>query len=162
MKKYLAITLLALLGALGAQAKSGDISVAGQFGFASHHSLFALGTQVQIEPVNNFRFAPEFLYYFKNNGVSAYNVNVNLHYTIRTSTAFAVYPLAGFSFAHFKYDQSHWDWGYKSGEDCYGANIGCGAEYRIQENLSFYSEQRFQIMEDHNQSVTVLGIKYTF
>ena len=43
-----------------------------------------------------------------------------------------------------------------------GANVGVGAEYRIQDRLYFYSEERFQIIEDFNQSVTVLGLKYTF
>jgi hypothetical protein len=28
--------------------------------------------------------------------------------------------------------------------------------------LYFFSEERFQIIEDFNQSVTVLGLKYTF
>ena len=43
-----------------------------------------------------------------------------------------------------------------------GANVGVGAQYRVQERLYFYSEERFQIIENFNQSVTVLGLKYTF
>jgi len=161
MKKYIMIAVLALTG-LAAHAEAGDISIGGQMMFASKHSLFGLGTQVQIEPVRNFRFAPEAAYYFKNDDVSAYNVNVNLHYLIHTGGSCTIYPLAGFTFAHFKYD----DWSYRGhedgGEDCYGANIGIGFDYRIQQHLAFYTEQRFQIMSDHNQSVSMLGIKYIF
>ena len=43
-----------------------------------------------------------------------------------------------------------------------GANVGLGAQYQIKERLYFFSEERFQIMKDFNQSVTVLGLKYKF
>ena len=43
-----------------------------------------------------------------------------------------------------------------------GANVGVGAQYRVQDRFYFYSEERFQIIENFNQSVTVLGLKYTF
>ena len=39
---------------------------------------------------------------------------------------------------------------------------GLGAQYQINERLYFFSEERFQIMKDFNQSVTVLGLKYRF
>lgn len=158
MKKYLLIAIVALATALGASAEAGDISVGGEFAYASKHSMAGLGLQVQIEPITNLRFAPEFMYYFKNDGMSAYNVNLNLHYVIPTSTTFAIYPLAGFSYANFKLDHMIGD---DSVDRC-GANIGMGAQYQIKERLHFFTEERFQIMKDWNQSVTVLGLKYTF
>ena len=99
------------------------------------------------------------MYYFKNDGVSAINANVNLHYVIPTSSTFAIYPLLGFTYANYKYDAGIFGDGNVS--RC-GANVGVGAEYCIQDRLYFYSEERFQIIEDFNQSVTVLGLKYTF
>ena len=156
MKKYLLIAIVALATALGASAESGDISVGGQFAYASKNSMAGLGLQVQIEPITNLRFAPEFIYYFKNDGMSAYNVNLNIHYVIPTSTTFAIYPLAGFTYANFKYDNTD-----LSMDRC-GANIGMGAQYQIKERLHFFTEERFQIMKDWNQSVTVMGLKYTF
>lgn len=158
MKKYLLIAIVALATALGASAESGDISVGGQFAYASKNSMAGLGLQVQIEPITNLRFAPEFIYYFKNDGMSAYNVNLNIHYVIPTSTTFAIYPLAGFTYANFKYDNVLGD---LSTDRC-GANIGMGAQYQIKERLLFFTEERFQIMKDWNQSVTVMGLKYTF
>jgi len=150
--------LLAVTSVLAANAEAGDISVGGQMAFASRHSQFGLGAQVQIEPVRNFRFAPEFLYFFENNHVKGYNANINLHYVISTGYTTAIYPLAGFSFAHFDYD----DYGVGYDEERYGANVGCGFEYCINNNLRFYTEERFQILKNHNQSVTCLGLKYTF
>lgn len=158
MKRYLFIAIVALATALGASAEAGDIAVGGQFAYASKNSMAGLGLQVQIEPITNWRIAPEFIYYFENDNLSAYNVNVNVHYVIPTSSTFAIYPLAGFTFGHFMVDNLLGDYS----DDRCGANIGMGAQYQIKERLHFFSEERFQIMKDWNQSVTVLGLKYTF
>ena len=158
MKKFIFLAVLAIATALGASAEKGNISLGAQFAYASKNSMAGLGLQLQVEPVNRFRIAPEFMYYFKNNGVSAINANVNLHYVIPTSSSFAIYPLLGFTYANYKYDGILED----ANKGRCGANVGVGAEYRIQDRLYFYSEERFQIIEDFNQSVTVLGLKYTF
>jgi outer membrane protein X len=158
MKKYIFMAVVALLSVFNANAEQNDISAAVQFVYASKHSMAGLGAQVQFEPATNFRIAPEFIYFFENNHRSAINANLNLHYVIHTSSAFALYPLLGFSYGNYKVDSSL---GNHSDNLC-GANVGVGAEYRVQQNLYFFSEERFQIMKDRNQSVTVLGLKYTF
>lgn len=158
MKKYLLIAIMALATAFGANAETGDISLGGQFAYASKNSMAGLGLQVQFEPFTNWRFAPEFIYYFKNDGMSALNVNMNIHYVIPTSSSFAIYPMVGFTYANFDFDHILGD----TSKDRCGANIGVGAQYRIKEHLHFFTEERFQILKDWNQSVTVLGLKYTF
>ncbi len=158
MKKYLFFAILALVTAIGAHAEARDIAVAGQFAYGSKNSMAGLGLQVQIEPITNWRIAPEFIYYLKNDGMSALNANLNIHYVIPTSNSFALYPMAGFTFSHFMFDSK---WVDSSSSRC-GANIGIGAQYRIKEQLHFFTEQRFQILKDWNQSVTLLGLKYTF
>lgn len=158
MKKFIFLAVLAIVTALGASAEKGDIAAGAQFAYASKNSMAGLGLQLQVEPVNRFRIAPEFMYYFKNDGLSAINANANLHYVIPTSSSFSIYPLLGFTYANYK-----WDSGFGGGNvDRCGANVGVGAEYRIQDKLYFFSEERFQIIEDFNQSVTVLGLKYRF
>ena len=158
MKKYILLALVALATAFGASAEAGDISVGGQFAYASRNSMAGLGAQVQYEPITNWRIAPEFIYYFKNDDKSAFNVNVNIHYIIPTSETFAIYPMAGFTYANFRFDELGGDATY----DRCGANIGMGAQYQIKEHLHFFTEERFQILKDWNQSVTCLGLKYTF
>ena len=158
MKKLIFIALFTVMTVLGASAEAGDFSVAGQFAYASKNSMAGVGAQLQFEAITNWRIAPEFIYYFKNDGLSALNANLNIHYVIPTSTSFAIYPLAGFTYSHFKADL-----GWVGGDvDRCGANIGMGAQYLIKERLHFFTEERFQILKDFNQSVTVLGLKYTF
>ena len=156
MKKYILMAIIAIASTISVHAEQGDISAAAQFVYASKHSMAGLGAQVQIEPITNWRLAPEFIYFFKDDGLSALNVNMNVHYVIPTSTTFAVYPLVGFTFAHYMPE------GPVDNVDRCGANVGMGAQYRLKDKLYFFSEERFQIMKDFNQSVTVLGLKYTF
>jgi len=158
IKKIMMTLTLAVVACSSAWAAAGDFSVAGQFAFASKNSLFGLGAQAQLEVVKNVRIAPEFIYYFENNHQSAINVNANVHYLIHTYSNQIIYPMAGFSYTNFKYDKYNGDYN----EDRCGANVGCGYEYSINPNFTFYTEQRFQILKDHNQWVSVLGIKYTF
>lgn len=156
MKKYIILAIVAIAATFNAYAEQGDVSGAAQFVYASKHSMAGLGLQVQYEPITNWRLAPEFIYFFKDEGLSALNVNMNVHYIIPTSTTFAIYPLVGFTYAHYMPD------GPADGIDRCGANVGLGAQYQIKNRLYFFSEERFQIMKDFNQSVTALGLKYTF
>ncbi len=158
MKKYIFMAILAVASMISVHAEQNDVSLAAQFVYASKHSMAGLGAQVQFEPISNWRIAPEFIYFFKNDGKSALNANLNVHYVIPTSSVFALYPLVGFTYGHYKADGLLGD----VTDDRCGANVGLGAQYRIQDRLHFFTEQRFQIMKDFNQSVTVLGLKYTF
>ena len=154
MKKYIFMAIIAIASVFNAYAVQGDVSLGAQFVYASKHSMAGLGLQVQYEPITNLRLAPEFIYFFENDHWSGLNANFNIHYVIPTSSTFAIYPLAGFTYGNYKiFDVS---------DGRCGANIGLGAQYQIKERLHFFSEERFQIMKDFNQSVTVLGLKYTF
>ena len=156
MKKYIIMAILAIASTINVHAVQGDVSATAQFVYASKHSMAGLGAQLQYEFVTNWRVAPEFIYFFKDDGLSALNLNMNVHYIIPTSATFAVYPLVGFTYAHYMPD------GPGDDIDRCGANVGMGAQYEIKNHLYFFSEERFQIMNDFNQSVTVLGLKYTF
>ena len=158
MIKYILMAIVAIAVSICAHAEQGEISPAAEFVYASKHSMAGLGAQVQIEPITNWRLAPEFIYFFKNDGMSGLNVNLNLHYVIPTSQSFAIYPLVGFSYGHYKWDALFGD----ASDDRCGANVGVGAQYRIKNQLYFFTEERFQIMKDFNQSVTALGFKYAF
>ena len=158
MKKVLVFGLVALASVLAVNAQKGDFSIGAQFNYASKNSMIGIGANLQYEFIKNVRVEPEFIYYLENDDISAINANLNFHYLIRTGSGFVLYPLAGFSYAHFKDDAGIFssDW------DRFGANIGFGSEYRINERFRFYIEERFQILKDWNQSVTALGLRYCF
>lgn len=153
MKKYLFVSIMALACVASVNAQKGDFSIGGQLNYASNEALIGLGANIQYELFNDFRISPEFIYYFENDGLSAFNCNLNFHYLIHPGGNFILYPMAGFSFARFS------GWGH---DNRFGANVGIGAEYRLNDHFRFYTEERFQILKDWNQSVTSLGVRYKF
>ena len=104
MKKYILMAIVAIAATFNTYAEQGDVAATAQFVYASKHSMAGLGAQLQYEFVTNWRVAPEFIYFFKDDGLSALNVNFNVHYIIPTSASFAIYPLVGFSYAHYMPD----------------------------------------------------------
>lgn len=144
-----------MLGIFTMNAAQGEKAFGAQFNYASKHSMVGLDLNFQYEFLNNVRVEPEFIYYFKSDGIDAYNLNLNFNYLIRTSRSFAIYPLAGFSYARISPEIG-------DGVNRFGANVGLGANYTINNHFAFYVEQRFQILKDMNQSVTGLGVKYSF
>lgn len=136
-------------------AEKGEKAFGAQFNYASKHSMAGFGLNFNYEFINNVRAEPEFIYYFKSDGIDVFNINLNFNYLIRTSRTFAIYPVAGFSYARVNPEIG-------DGVNRFGANLGIGAEYTINNHFAFYIDQRFQILKDMNQSVTCLGVKYKF
>lgn len=158
MKKLIIVAIVAITSVMGLRAAEGDMALGLQFNYASKNSMIGLGVVYQVEPVRNFRIAPEFIYYFENNNLSDYNVNINFHYLIPTSSNVNIYPLAGFSYVNFKDSYG----GVSTHTNRYGANVGIGFEYMINNKFKFYTEERFHIIKHWNESVTSLGLKYFF
>lgn len=156
MKRLILSALLAVVATLAVYAEKGDFSPGLQFSYASKNSMIGLGFNLQAELIKNFRVQPEFIYYFENKGLSNYNANFNFHYLITSPSGFTIYPMAGFSFVNFK------DKVTDTNTKRYGANVGLGAEYSINNQFRFYTEQRFHIIKDWYESVTCLGLRYVF
>ena len=163
MKKYILMTLVALTALFNAKAETGDVTIVPQIAFATKHAMIGLGAQAQFDITDNIRIAPDVFYFIRNNDVSAYSCDINANYLIPKGDKLTIYPLAGFAYTRYKqemvdengdkYDDKH---------DRIGANIGIGSQYQIMEQMQFFAEERFQLMKDFNQSVTVVGLRFTF
>lgn len=156
MKRIFIAAVIAVAATISTYAEVGNMSAGLQFNYASKNSMMGLGVNYQIEVLRNLRVEPEFIYYFENNHLRDYNVNLNLHYLIPTYSGLYIYPMAGFSYVNFKNTLLN-----TSSDKC-GANAGMGIEYRINDRIEFYTEARFHIIKDWNESVTSLGFKYSF
>ncbi len=163
MKKYFLTVIVALTTLLGAQAEPGDVTIVPQLSFATRHAMVGLGAQAQFDLTNEWRIAPDFFYYIRNNDVTAYGADVNVHYMIPRGEKFVIYPLAGLAYMRYKIQKVD-DEGdkYDDKHDRIGANIGVGVQYQIKDEMQLFAEERFQLLKDFNQSVTVLGVRFTF
>lgn len=162
MKKFIIMAIVALSAVFNAHAEAGDISIAPQISFATKNSQFGLGAQVQFDIDEHFRLAPDFFFFIKNKGKTAYSANVNLHYLFPKG-AFTFYPIAGVAYHRYKFQKIDEEGEkYDEKHDRIGGNIGVGAQYDIDEIMQLFAEERFQLMKDVNQSLTVLGVRFLF
>ena len=162
MKKYIIMAIVALSAVFNAHAEAGDMSIAPQISFATKNSQLGVGAQVQFDIDDHFRLAPDFFFFIKNKGKTAYSADVNLHYLIPKGS-FAIYPLAGFAYHRYKFQKIDEEGEkYDEKHDRIGGNIGIGAQYEIDEMMQLFAEERFQLLKDVNQSVTVVGVRFVF
>ena len=75
-----------------------------------------------------FRLTPSITHLVKNDGVSAWAIDMNAHYVFKLSEMFGFYPLAGLSLSFWK--AGPWD------ATRFGANIGLGGEVYATDRVS--------------------------
>ena len=78
-----------------------------------------------------FRLTPSITHLVKNDGLSAWAIDMNAHYVFKLSEMFGFYPLAGLSLSFWK--AGPWD------ATRFGANIGLGGEVYATDRVSSIS-----------------------
>ena len=113
-----------------------------------------IGLKLQADLGSRVRIEPEMIYFAEHDSTTALHLNMNLHWRIGLFDRFGIYPLAGVSYSH---------WGYQGpNASRWGANLGCGAEYRFMKRLSAYTELRLLIVAHETQPIYTVGLKYHF
>ena len=113
-----------------------------------------LGVKLTSDLGKRLRIEPEFIYFWAHDDVTTLHLNVNIHWRLPLFDAFAVYPLAGVSYTH---------WGVEGPNPSrWGANLGCGAEYRFSKPLSAFTEARILLVSHETQPIYSFGLKYHF
>ncbi len=156
MRKFL-LSLMCVVSAFCiARADSGDIAIGVQMGHGSKHNQIGLGAKVQVGFTDELRLEPSFNYFFRQDHVATWDVDLNLHYMFDVADSFSIYPLAGIFV-------SNWDYEHINDSDTrFGANLGGGAEYAITDVVSLTGELKYMLTGDYRQLVTSLGVTFKF
>ncbi len=174
LKRVLVGGLLLTISAVSAFGQSRfAVGVNGLYG--TEIKSFAVGAKVQFDITSHFRAEDAFNYFFKKDGVSMWEENVNLHYLFYIGEKFRVYPLAGFTVVGVKVDmksvipaenQQYAEMagvsGGSSSKTYFGGNAGAGVEYLITPHLAVGIEGKYSIVKDVDQAVFGLGVTYKF
>ena len=108
MKKlFLVLSMICLSLTVFAQADKGRSSFGFNLGYAFDTEQATLGLDYRYCLTDEVRLNPGLTYLVKNNGLSAWMIDVNAHYVFKLSSMFGFYPLAGLS-------MSFWDSEYSS------------------------------------------------
>ncbi|MCC8035058.1 MAG: porin family protein [Rikenellaceae bacterium] len=138
----------------------GGMALGASINYGTEIESVGIGIRYDYMLSNSFRLTPNATFWFKNDHLSSWDINVDVQYLIRLIERLKVYPLAGFTVSHWKRD-SH-DNIDKWNKTYFGANLGAGIEYDIAPNWLINFDLKYRIIKDYDQLVLGLGFAYRF
>lgn len=63
-----------------------------------------IGLKYQYNITDQIRIEPSMNYFFKNDGLSMFDINANIHYLFPIASNISLYPLAGFTYTNWHLD----------------------------------------------------------
>ena len=162
MKKLLLLVCAAVMS-LSASAQAGDKALGAQLVFGSETNNIGLGVKGQYYFTDQLRGEASVDYFFKNKGVSMWDINANVHYLFDVANKVKVYPLAGLGYTNWSYKYEFPGLPVVEGSDGrLAVNLGGGAEYELTKDLSVKAELKYQIISNYNQLVLGVGVACKF
>ena len=163
MKKLLLLVCAAVMS-LSASAQAGDKALGAQLLFGSKTNNIGLGVKGQYYFTDQIRGEASFDYFLKNQGISMWDINANVHYLFDVANKVKVYPLAGLGYTNWSYKYEYPGHSVIEGSDGRLAiNLGGGAEYELTKALSVNAELKYQIVSNnYSQLVLGVGVAYKF
>ena len=162
MKKLLLLVCAAVMS-LSASAQAGDKALGAQLVFGSETNNIGFGVKGQYYFTDQLRGEASVDYFFKNKGISMWDINANVHYLFNVANKVKVYPLAGLGYTNWSYKYEFPDLPVVEGSDGrLAVNLGGGAEYELTKNLSVNAELKYQIISNYSQLVLGVGVACKF
>lgn len=160
MKKFVMIFMFVALsvGAF-AQTQQGQSSVGFAVGYGFDSKNATLGVDYRYCLTDAVRLSPSLTYFVKNDGLSAWAIDLNAHYVFKINEMFGFYPLAGLDLSFWKLDLGH---DLSLNKTRFGANIGLGGEIYATQNLSVGLEVKYNIIKDADQALLGVRVGYNF
>ncbi len=139
----------------------GGMALGATINYGTEIETVGIGIRYDYMLSNSFRLTPNATFWFKNDDLSSWDINVDVQYLIPLAERFKIYSLAGFTVSHWKRDKGEhyiekWDKTY------FGANLGAGIEYDVAPNWLINFDLKYRIIKDYDQLVLSLGFAYRF
>lgn len=157
MKKACMVLLLVLVSSLdiaSAQTGQGSQAVGFKLGYGFDSKNTTLGIDYRYSLTDEVRLNPGLTYFIKHKGLSAWALDMDVHYVVKIDEMFGFYPLAGLNL-------SFWDFG-PADATRFGANVGLGGEVYATQNLSVGLEFKYNIIKDFDQALLGVRVGYSF
>lgn len=164
MKKIVMLFIMAFVAiSISAQNEQGRSSVGLNLGYGFDTENPIIGLDYRYSMTNAFRINPGVSHYIKKDGLSAWAIDLNLHYLVPLSETVSFYPIVGANL-------SFWDqkWEKEPRVDAsetatrFGANIGLGLEYYATSNVTVGLEVKYLIISKVDQAVLSARVGYSF
>lgn len=164
MKKLLFIVcFLTSVVCVSAQTQKGNQAIVANIGYQTDAKRFLLGAQYRYAFVDNFRVAPDVMFFFPKNKITGLDVNINVHYTVNLTSEMYVYPLMGLAMQNNRYkgETIHGVKNKSRGYTDWGFNLGGGYSYDFRNDMFINAELKY-IFSDLDSFVFALGCGFKF
>ena len=161
MKKLIVMCMLAIISMSAfAQTQQGQSSFGFNIGYGFNDNGNALlGVDYRYNFTDEVRFAPSLTYFVKDNGLSAWAIDMNVHYVFKLSEMFGFYPLAGLDLSFWKVSLGN---SASLNKTRLGANIGLGGEVYATDQITVGLEFKYNIIKDFDQPILGVRVGYNF
>lgn len=164
MKKLVILLLLAVvsLGAY-AQTEQGQSSVGFNVGYGFEFKNATLALDYRHCITDAVRLSPSLTHFVKNNGLSAWAIDMNAHYVVKLSDMFGFYPLAGLSLSFWNVNYGEYNnVNLNSNFTRLGANLGLGGEVYATDQITVGLEVKYNVIKDFDQAMFAVRVGYNF
>ena len=163
MKKIIIAACMALLGCGSVFAQQGKQAIGGNLSYGTEIESVGIGLKYQYNITDQIRIEPSMNYFFKNDGLSMFDINANIHYLFPIASNISLYPLAGFTYTNWHLDLGKaGDYDVSGSDGKFGVNLGAGMEFDLDKNWSLNFDIKYQLISDLDQAVFNLGVAYNF
>ena len=163
MKKINIAACMALLGCGSVFAQQGKQAIGGNLSYGTEIESVGIGLKYQYNITDQIRIEPSMNYFFKNDGLSMFDINANIHYLFPIASNISLYPLAGFTYTNWHLDLGKaGDYDVSGSDGKFGVNLGAGMEFDLDKNWSLNFDIKYQLISDLDQAVFNLGVAYNF
>lgn len=157
--RYLGISvfigLCSLFSFEASAQQKGEMSLGIAGGVATYNDGGYVKAFYQYTFAPHIRIAPEVGYVFRNQGKSAFEMSVDMHFPFRLAKGFDVYPLAGLTL-------NNWNYKHSDSTTKVGADFGAGFDLYLTSNLKLNLQGKYSLMNDTDGGFFDMGIAYVF
>ena len=135
----------------------------GNLSYGTEIESVGIGLKYQYNITDQIRIEPSMNYFFKNDGLSMFDINANIHYLFPIASNISLYPLAGFTYTNWHLDLGKaGDYDVSGSDGKFGVNLGAGMEFDLDKSWSLNFDIKYQLISDLDQAVFNLGVAYNF
>ena len=92
MKKIIIAACMTLLSFSSVFAQKGKQAIGGNLSYGTEIESIGLGLKYQYNITDQIRIEPSMNYFFKNDGLSMFDINANIHYLFPIASNVSLYP----------------------------------------------------------------------
>lgn len=157
MKRLVVAVVLAVMSC-GVYAQKGAQSVGFNLGYGFDSENATIGLDYRYNLTNEIRLAPQLTHFVKNDGLSAWAIDMNVHYVVPLSDLFAFYPIGGIDLSFWKFSQNH----FSDNRTRLGLNIGLGADLYASPEITVGVDVKYNIIKHYDQALASVRVAYNF